>query len=113
MFLKVHVNDPAGLLPVAKPSPISEPHLIIGVRFGNGAYLGAHEVNSDTTGRDYQMAIPIGEPLNLWVFSRYVTLTDGKGSALDNSGAMIPFEALSGQDQFFALNVSGPALGSE
>ena len=107
VFLKVRVNDPAGLLPPVKDGPLRAANLIVGVVFGDGAFLGATNTSVVPTGRDYQMAIPAGVPLKLWAFSRHVTLTDSRGSPVDNSGARIPFQATAGQDQFFVLNVSG------
>ena len=35
-----------------------------------GAFLAADLMRSDQTGRDYQMSIPAGMPVKLWVFSR-------------------------------------------
>ena len=109
VFLRVRVNDPAGLLPPVKDSPSRAANLIIGVVFGSGAFLAATNTRMDQTGRDYQMSIPAGMPLKLWVFSRHVTLTDSLGSPVDNSGGRIPFEATAGQDQTFTLIVAGRA----
>ncbi len=107
VFLKVRVNDPRGLLPPVKNDPSRAPNLILGVVFGSGAFLAAAITRADQSGRDYQMSIPAGVPLKLWVFSRHVTLTDAMGLPVDNSGGRIPFQALAGQDQVFTLNVSG------
>ena len=107
VFLKVRVNDPKGLLPPVKNDPSRAPNLIIGVVFGSGAFLAAAITRADQSGRDYQMSIPVGVPLKLWVFSRHVTLTDALGLPVDNSGGRIPFQAVAGKDQVFTLNVSG------
>ncbi len=107
VFLKVRVNDPKGLLPPMKNDPSRAPNLIVGVVFGNGAFLAAANTRADQTGRDYQMSIPTGVPLKLWVFSRHVTLADAAGLPVDNSGGRIPFQAVAGQDQVFTLHVSG------
>jgi hypothetical protein len=80
------------------------------VVFGSGAFLAADIASVDRSGRDYQMTIPAGIPLKLWVFSRHVTLTDSRGLSVDNSGGKIPFQAAAGQDQVFTLTVSGPDL---
>ena len=106
VFLKVRVNDPQRLLPPVKNDPSRAANLIIGVVFGNGAFLAAELARADGTGRDYRIAIPAGAPLKLWVFSRHVTLTDSAGAPVDNSGGRIPFEADIGRDQEFVLNVS-------
>jgi hypothetical protein len=107
VFLKVRVNDPRGLLPPMKNDPSRAPNLIVGVVFGSGAFLAAANTRADQSGRDYQMSIPAGVPLKLWVFSRHVTLTDAQGLPVDNSGGRIPFQAVAGRDQVFTLNVSG------
>jgi hypothetical protein len=107
VFLKVRVNDPRGLLPPVTNDASRAPNLIIGVVFGSGAFLAAAITGADQSGRDYQMSIPAGVPLKLWVFSRHVTLTDSMALPVDNSGGRIPFQAVAGQDQVFTLNVSG------
>lgn len=107
VFLKVKVNDPQGLLPTVKNDPSHADNLIVGVIFGNGAFLAADLTRADRGGREYQMAIPTGAPLRLWIFSRHVTLTDTAGSTVDNSGGRIPFQAIAGRDQEFDLRVSG------
>jgi len=109
VFLRVRVNDPAGLLPPVKDGPLGAANLIIGVIFADGAYLGAANTSTGRAGREYQMSIPAGVPLKLWVFSRHVTLTDSRRSPLVNPGANIPFQAVAGQDQLFTLSVSGRA----
>ncbi|MCW5981197.1 MAG: hypothetical protein KIT09_24150 [Bryobacteraceae bacterium] len=93
--------------PVKKDDASWAPNLIVGVVFGTGAFLAAAIARFDESGRDYQMSIPAGLPLKLWVFSRHVTLTDTRGLPVDNSGGRIPFEAVAGQDQVFTLNISG------
>ncbi len=64
-------------------------------------------------GRDYRLVIPADMPMNLWVFSRHVSLADSKGRTVEQSGAKIPFQATAGQDQIFTLNVSGRAPEAE
>jgi hypothetical protein len=83
------------------------------VKFGNGAFLGAVNTGVDMMGRDYRMVIPAGMPMNLWVFSRHVSLTDSNGRTVEQSGAEIPFQATAGQDQYFTLNVMGRAPEAE
>jgi hypothetical protein len=107
VFLRVHVNDAAGLLPSSPESPAGPAHLIIGVIVGSGGFWAASVTGSTGTSREYMLKIPTNVPLKLWIFSQYVTLTNGVGASVDNSGANIPFVATPGNDQLFVLNVSG------
>jgi hypothetical protein len=111
--LKVRINDPKGLLPKEKDGPMRAGNLKVGVNFRNGAYLGAANTSVDSAGRDYQMTIPAGERLRLWLYSLHVTLTDAAGKPVDVSGALIPFQASAGIDQVFTFTVSGPAPRSQ
>ena len=109
VFLKVRLDDPKGLLPKVKDGPLRAGNLIVGVNFRSGAFLGAENTGVDSAGRDYQMIVPTGEPLQLWLFSRDITLADSGGKPVDAPGALIPFQALVGIDQVFTFTVSGPA----
>ncbi|HUO27904.1 MAG TPA: carboxypeptidase-like regulatory domain-containing protein [Bryobacteraceae bacterium] len=109
VFLRVRVNDPAGLLPKVIDGPWTPRKLLVGVSYANGAYQGATKTGVDSAGSDYQLVIPASTPFHLWLFSRDVTLVDAAGSAVDVSGSQIPFQAAPGQDQVFTYTVSGPA----
>jgi hypothetical protein len=107
VFLNVRVNDPVGLLTQNGLSGAG--NLVVGVNFGSGAYLGAATTEVDAAGRNYQIAVPAGVPLQLWLSSSQVTLTDAGGKPIDTSGALVPFQATAGNDQAFTFAVSGPA----
>lgn len=109
IFLKVRINDPKGLLPKVKDGPLRAGNLIVGVNFRNGAFHGAENTSVDPAGRDYQMIVPAGEPLRVWLFSRDVALTDAGGQPVAGPGALIPFQAKPAIDQTFTFTVSGPA----
>jgi hypothetical protein len=109
VFLKVRVNDPAGLLPQLVDGIWTPRKLIVGVKYGNGAYQGTDNTGVDGGGRDYQLIVPVDVPFKLWLFSRDVVLKDASGAVVDTSGSMIPFQATAAQDQLFAFTVSGPA----
>lgn len=113
VFLKVRIDDPKGLLPGIKDGPLRAVNLIVGVNFRGGAFLGAENTGVDSAGRDYQMIVPTGETLRLWLFSRDVVLTDSGGKPVDAPGALIPFQAAAGVDQVFTFTVSGPAVPSK
>ena len=65
--------------------------LIIGVVFGDGILRATNTAVAGAV-REYEMSVPAGTPLKLWVFSRHVTLADSTGVGIDNSGARIPFQ---------------------
>jgi hypothetical protein len=108
VFLNVRINDPTHQLPQVKDEPLRAGKLIVGVKFGDGAYQGAPNTGVDAEGRDYQMVVPAGMPLQLWLFSRDVALTDAGGKPVNSAGATVPFQAVAGQDQNFTFVVSGP-----
>ena len=108
VFLKVRINDPEGLLGAVKESPFSAGGLIVGVKFGTGAFLGSEELSTFSGGRDYRMVMPSDLPCFLYLFSRHVTLTDGAGTKMNMSGGLIPFQAKAGVDQTFTFTVAGP-----
>ncbi len=112
VFLRVRVNDPTGLLPSVVDGPFGG-GLAAGVKFGNGAYLGAANTDVDSGGRDYQMVIPVGTPLSLWLHSSKVALVNSQGHAVSTSGALVPFQAVAGLDQLFTFTVSGSAAQSQ
>jgi len=111
--LKVRINDPRGLLPKVQDGLLGTPKLIVGVKFRNGAFHGAENTSVDSAGRDYQVIVPAGEPLRLWLFSRDIALADAAGKSVAGPGALIQFQAPAGADQTFTFTVSGPAAPSK
>lgn len=80
---------------------------MVAVFFGTGASLAAQRATVDKGGQDYRMAIPIGVPLQLWLVSGFVALADQYGAPLQSAGTKVPFQAVSGVDQAFTVNVTG------
>ncbi len=105
VFLNVQINDPSGLLPKVVDRLFQAGNLVVGIKFAQGAYLGAENMTLDATGRSYQMAIPAGVPLSLWLFSRGISITDSTGKSVAPNGATIPFQAVAGQNQTFIFTV--------
>lgn len=112
VFLKVRVNDPLGLLPPALDGPLRAGKLSVGVQYANGAYLGAPNTAVDSAGRNYQMTIPAGVPLKLWLFSSDVAITDTGGKPVNTSGTLIPFQVSADEDKVFTFTVSGKAAAT-
>ena len=105
VFLKVHIEDPKSLLPPDR-RPLGPPPVIVGVKFGNGAFLAADLV-SVTEGADFSMPIPVNTPLELWLSTREVSLADQQGNTVDLSTRKISFTAIPSSDQSFSFTVSG------
>jgi hypothetical protein len=49
-----------------------------GVVFGNGAFLAAPRASTDSSGQNYEIAVPTSVPLRLWLYSQHVKLADAK-----------------------------------
>jgi hypothetical protein len=109
VYLNVRVSDPSHLLPQAVDGPWTPRKLVVGVRYGSGAYQGAANTEVDSAGRGYRSVIPAGVPFSLWLFSSDVALADASGAALGGPAATVPFQAAAGQDQSFTFTVVGPA----
>jgi hypothetical protein len=106
VFLNVQINDPDGLLPKS-PGPLLQPRsLVVGVKFGSGAFLGMESISTNVAGQIYQMAIPVGTPLFLWLFSKTVAITDSSQKPVATGGVAIPFQASPGTDYSFSFTVA-------
>jgi len=107
VYLKVRIDDPQGLLPPTRKSPLDFPHLSVGVVFGSGAYHALTEVSVDSAGRNFQIAVPAAIPLQLYLSSHNVKLADSSGSPIDNQGTRVSFQAIASQDRSFRFQVTG------
>jgi hypothetical protein len=88
--ISIRIQDPQHLLPaVSVPSPV----LNVGVREAGGAYRTAAQTASDANGRNAEIDVPFGQPLQFWVYSWKYRISDGQGRPLNPNGARIPFQA--------------------
>ncbi len=110
VFLRVRINDPKGLLASEKVTALGGGRLIVGVRFGSGAFLGSEGVSPFPGGQEYRMVVPAGLPCSLWLFSRNVLLDDSSGARLTARGTLVPFQAKVGGDEIFTFTASGDLL---
>lgn len=106
VYLDVRINDSQGLA-VSSGNLFSMPHLVVGVIFGTGAFLSAGLKSTDATGQSFEIAVPTGAPLKLWLYSQHVALADAQGKVLNSSGTALPFTASPGANQSFTINVTG------
>lgn len=88
--IRIRIADPQHLLPaVSVPSRV----LNVGVREAGGAYYTATQTASDANGRNAEVDVPFGRPLQFWVYSWKYRISDVQGAPLNPSGARIPFQA--------------------
>jgi hypothetical protein len=113
VFLQIRFNDPHSLLTLSEITPLDFPHVITGAVFGKGAFLAARRVGTDSAGQNYRMSVPSGVPLNLWLFSKDVLLTDSQGKEVSATGSQIPFQAVAGANQLFTVTVTGRRLAAQ
>ena len=100
------INDPLSLLKEVKP-PNSP--LVVGVRDGFGRLHPARETAVVGNSHMFQVDVPYGTAMNVWLHSWRFFLTDSRGVALDQRGAQVPFQvALNGAAPTFIFNIGGP-----
>jgi hypothetical protein len=90
----VQVNDPLGLLP-KRLDPTGDNGLILGIMTPGGAFFGA-QPSLLSGGRTYQLSLPFGRQMFIWVFSHSFTLVDAKGNQLPAAGSKIPIQVPAG-----------------
>jgi hypothetical protein len=109
VFLNVTVDDPQGLLPPAQAVSVQSAQLRVGLFYANGAYVGLEDKFSAGT-HNYQAAIPVGAPMDLWLFSKDFTLADADGNPVSPSaGYRVHFQAAASQSQKFTFALAGSA----
>jgi hypothetical protein len=68
----------------------------------------APQVAADASGRTYQLGVPYGKPMHLWVQTWKYRLTDATGSALNSSGTAIPFQIVTNTTlPIFTIRLTG------
>jgi hypothetical protein len=101
----IRINDPLSLLKGA--STMASP-LVAGVRDGSGRLRPGRETAASGGSHTFQVDVPYGTPLNVWLHSWRFLLTDSTGATLDRRGARIPFEvAANGQAPSFVFTIAG------
>jgi hypothetical protein len=104
--LTIQINDPNGLLSNSKNPALNPGGLVVGVKYGNGAFVGADTMISQPAGRTYQISVPVGVPLAVWLHSKVLTIADSTGKALALPGALVPFEATAGQNMTLTFSLA-------
>ena len=102
--VRISLADPLGLLGTA--SSMFGIQVVVGVKTQRNAYYSA-ELQSISNGvRSYLIAVPLNEPLRLWLFSRNFGIVDASGKVLDHLGVEIPFQADRQSLQTFSFRVT-------
>lgn len=92
----IRVNDPAQLLP-QNEGKTPGAQLLIGIANDGGVFRPAPVISQDAAGRNQQIVIPFGHPVNVSVYSSFFQLAGANGIALPRTGASIPVGASLGQ----------------
>jgi hypothetical protein len=98
-WLQVHVSDPDSVLPQAAakgPAPL-EPALQLILKGPDKFYRHAAFVSSDSTGRNYQMAVPLKTALSMKVTSTVANVYDQNGNQLQETDET-PFQPATAAD---------------
>jgi hypothetical protein len=105
-IVAIRVDDPLGLLP---QSLLVAPPLALGIRDDLNYYHAAGPPAAvDASGRTYQIDVPYGRPMRVWLQSWKFSFTDGEAAPLASAGALIPFEAVqSAAAPAFTVRITG------
>jgi hypothetical protein len=83
--LRVRLDDPAGVMAVAKDDPKGF-GVLLAVTAPGAGFVPMLPTKSEASGRDYESLVPFGVPLKLVAQSRAFELGDDKGDKLPNGG---------------------------
>jgi hypothetical protein len=107
----IRINDALLLL---KPANGMTSPLLVGVRDAWGRFHPGHETAVTGASRTFQVDVPYGTTLNLWLHSWRFLLTDSSGAALNRAGAQFPFQvAASSVPPSYVFNIAGEASGAK
>lgn len=86
------------------------PKFILGVRTTRQEFFAADLAGVDADGLNYQITVPFGEPVALWLYSSDLQFTDEAGTRLDvRSGTRKPYTIAAGVPELkIVLSVIGP-----
>jgi hypothetical protein len=106
--LKVRIQDPGQFLN-QKTSAGYDPDLVMGVFGTQGLFYPAHKIDQDSSGADYQLAIPLATRVTLSIASKALTLADSTGAALPNNTVQqgLPPSTVSTNIEQFIYTVTG------
>lgn len=112
--LEVAVEDTGKLLSGLSANGPAKP-LLIGIRGGNGMFTPLVEQPKRGESHEFRLLVPRDTPLELSLFSREVTLADGKGAAVDaKRGVKIPVNLSGSRTQRrFTFKVTGKQTGGK
>jgi hypothetical protein len=101
----IRINDPLSLLKAA--NTIASP-LVVGVRDRWGRLHPGRETAVSGSSHNFQVDVPYGTPLNVWLHSWRFLLADSTGGPIDHWGAQFPFQVgASSTAPSFVFNIAG------
>jgi Carboxypeptidase regulatory-like domain len=103
--VNIRINDPLSLLKGA--NTIASP-LVVGVRDRSGRLHPGRETPVSGGSHVFQVDVPYGTALNVWLHSWRFLLTNSTGAAMNRLGAQVPFQvAVNGTAPTFVFNIAG------
>jgi hypothetical protein len=103
----IQINDPLRLLP--PPNKMVAP-LVVGVRDRWGRFHPGRETASNGDLHVFQVDVPYGTALNVWLHSWRFRLSDSNGTAVNQAGAQFPFQVPgNGIAPTYAFTIAGEA----
>ena len=108
VHLQIAISDPKHLLPPDR-RPAGPPPVIVGVIFGQGAFLAAN-CTSVSGAISCSMSIPAAVPFKLWLLNPTIGFAQVGGGTVASNGVGPAFQAATGIDQQFSFIASGSKL---
>ena len=101
----IRINDSLSLLKAA--STMASP-LVVGVRDRSGRLHPGRETAANGSSHSFQVDVPYGTPLSIWLHSWRFLLTDSTGATIDHWGAQFPFQVpANGTAPTFVFTIAG------
>jgi hypothetical protein len=106
--VRIRLNDAIQAL-AKKATDSAPPHVLVGAFDLRGMFHPALEVHKDSTGTDYQLAIPVDSPIRMTVYSTQIKLADSVNTAISSQGFSGTFVQISSDSQTktFTFNTVG------
>jgi hypothetical protein len=104
--LQVRINDPQKLMATNKSASASD--IVVGILLPQALFQPMRLASSDTTGRTYDIAIPMVMPIRVQIHSSHLQIADSQGGSLGPVNAA-PGSGVAAMASASTLTVKVPA----